>query len=294
MRVLITGCHGLLGQKLIASVPEGVDVFGVDLQEKSSFLPQSFFSKCNITDRKQTLDLVLKLAPEWIINAAAYTNVDGAEKERRLCWQVNVEAVENLAYAARKVHSKIVHISTDYIFDGKDGPYDENAVPNPLGYYGRSKLAGENALRASPVEYIIIRTMILYGKNIFGNANFVTWLIEKLRQKQPVTIVTDQIGNTTLADELAAGIWQVIGTDYRGVLNIAGREILDRLTFARLVAQVFDLDETPIGPITTDALNQAAPRPLNSGLLVDKAINEFNIELSDAREGLIKLKEQFN
>jgi len=294
LRVLITGCHGLLGQKLVALVPDHVDVFGIDLQEESPILPQPSFSKCDITDRQQVLEHVLKLAPDWIINAAAYTNVDGAEKERRLCWKVNVEAVENLAYAARKVHSKIVHISTDYIFDGKDGPYDENAVPNPLGYYGRSKLAGENALRVSSVEYIIIRTMILYGKNIFGNANFVTWLIEKLRQKQKVTIVTDQIGNTTLADELAGGIWKTIGTDYRGVLNIAGREILDRLTFARQVAQVFELDQSLITPITTDALNQAAPRPLNSGLLVDKAINEFHLELSDAKEGLVKLKEQFN
>ena len=218
MRVLITGCHGLLGQKLVAHAPDNNNIFGIDLQKTSPILPQPSFSNCDITNKKQVVEYVRNLAPDWIINAAAYTNVDGAEKERLLCRKVNVEAVENLAYAARKVHSKIVHISTDYIFNGKDGPYDESAVPDPLGYYGRSKLAGENALLASPVEYVIIRTMTLYGKNIFGNANFVTWLIGKMRQKQPVTIVTDQIGNTTLADELADGIWRVIKKNYHGII----------------------------------------------------------------------------
>ena len=249
MRVLITGCFGLLGQKLVSQAPPGIELYGLDLPLSGPIFGQVIYTQCDMTDRNALLNIVSSIQPEWIINAAAYTNVDGAETERELCWNVNVIAVEDLIYCARKIKSKIVHISTDYIFDGINGPYDEDAKPNPIGYYGRSKLAAENALHSSTVEFAIARTMVLYGREHNGKANFVTWLINKLQASKKVTIVTDQIGNTTIADELADGCWKICEIEFTGIVNIAGREILDRHTFAHHIADVFDLDSSLISPI---------------------------------------------
>jgi dTDP-4-dehydrorhamnose reductase len=291
MRVLITGCHGLLGRKLIISAPRCDRVYGADLSSGSD-LDVDEYVEMDITDRDKTCDIIQKIRPDWILNAAAYTDVDGAEKNKELCWRVNVDGVENLCHAVSRSGARLVHISTDYVFDGKSGPYSEEARPNPLGYYGRSKLAGENVLIGSSCRFAIIRTMILYGHAPGIRPNFVTWLIEKLKRQEPVRIVTDQYGNTTLADELALGIWHCVEHDFTGILNIAGREITDRLTFAVQVAQVFQLDHSLISPVTTVQLNQAAPRPLNSGLVVEKAL-QMGIDLSDGEGALQKFKRQY-
>ena len=294
MKILVTGCNGLLGQNLIEQAPENTDVYGIDLQDNSFLLSDEKYQRLNFLDRKKLLDFVEFIHPDWIINAAAYTNVDGAEVERELCWQVNVEAIENLVYAARKTGTRILHVSTDYIFNGKNGPYAEDASPDPVGFYGRSKLAGENVLKISPVDYAIVRTMVLYGHVIGGRPNFVTWLVENLKNGNNVRIVNDQFGNTTLAEELADGCWTIVEQDARGVFHIAGSEIVDRFTFAEKIAAVFDLNPELIQPITTADLQQAAPRPMQSGLIVDKAVKELGLNPSNVEEGLIKFKERYN
>jgi len=290
MKVLITGCLGLLGQRVMTFSPPENDMLCTDLADSTDIIPPQIYKKCDLLDRDALKQLVIDFEPDQVINCAAYTNVDGAEDEREVCWNGNVMTVENLIYAARKVNARILHISTDYIFDGKDGPYTENAVANPLGFYGRSKLAAENALRASPLEYTIVRTMVLYGKSRNNRPDFVGWLINQLQHDRPVNIVTDQIGNTTLNDDLALSIWEVIKQDFCGIINIAGREIVSRHAFAQTIADVFDLDASLINPITTDELNQKAPRPLKSGLVVDKALYELCLNLSDVRQGLQKYK----
>ncbi|MBN2413674.1 SDR family oxidoreductase [candidate division KSB1 bacterium] len=290
MKILVTGCYGLLGQTVCERAPKSFLVYGVDIHEGNIVLPDDKYFSLDLTDRKKTLELLQDLKPDYIINSAAYTDVDGAETERELCWKINVDLVENLIYGARKIKAGIGHISTDYIFDGKSGPYAEDAHPNPIGYYGRSKLAAENALIGSSVDYFIARTMVLYGMSKNGKTNFVTWLIAQLTNQRPVKIVNDQYGNTTLADELAEGIWTLIKSGYSGILNIAGREIINRYEFAVRIAEVFGFDRDLITAVTTAEFNQPAPRPLNSGLIVDKALNELNIVLSDVVEGLHKFK----
>ncbi len=178
------------------------------------------------------IDLIDEEQPTKIINAAAYTNVDGAEEDRDLCWLVNVIAMENLVYAARRVHASIYHISTDYVFNGQNGPYKETATPNPLGFYGQSKLAAEQVLKGSPLNYTIARTMVLYGISENKRPDFVGWLVNKLRNGDSVHIVTDQIGNTTFSDDLARALWELIRTTYHGIVNIAGRDIISRYDFA--------------------------------------------------------------
>ncbi|MDZ7722682.1 MAG: NAD(P)-dependent oxidoreductase [candidate division KSB1 bacterium] len=293
-KIAIAGSLGLLGQRLLHSTPDNKELLCIDLPESPQPLTQPNYVSCDLTDRGKTFDVLDAFSPDWIINCAAYTHVDRAEVERELCWTVNVEAAENLAYAARKTRSRILQISSDYIFDGKNGPYTEDATPNPLGYYGKSKLAAENVLRGAPVESTIIRTMVLYGTSKNQRPDFVQWLIGELKAGRRVKIVNDQIGNATLNDNLAENIWRVIEQRYTGILNIAGKEINSRLEFARQICEVFDLDLRLMTAISTPELGQKAPRPLNSGLVVDKAITELGLLLLDNRESLRILKDHLN
>ena len=290
MKVLITGCFGLLGQRLVKYAPSGCDIVASDLADDNKFISADIYRPCDLTNRDAVKDLIDTVQPEKIINAAAFTNVDGAEDQRDLCWLVNVIAMENMVQAARRVHSEIYHVSTDYIFNGQHGPYREHDTPNPLGFYGQSKLAAEQVLKGSPLNTTIARTMILYGVSENNRPDFVQWLIGKLGNGDPVHIVTDQLGNTTLNDDLARALWKLVRTSYHGVVHVAGREIVSRYDFALKIAKVFDLDTSLINPITTADFKQKAPRPLKSGLIVDKAINSLGLELSDVEGGLRKYK----
>lgn len=289
MKILVTGSNGLLGQKLAAYAPGHAEVWGVDLQEKS-FSAVLRYQPADLGDVAVVAELVRRIEPQWIVNTAAFTDVDGAEKNRQACWRVNVTAVENLAAACVETKAKLVHVSTDYIFDGRNGPYREDDPPHPIGWYGETKLAGEAVLPDSGIDCAIVRTMVLYGVGNHVRPNYVTWLVEKLRKREPVRIVTDQFGNTTLADELAEAIWKLIACDGRGVYHIAGSEITDRHTVALQVANVFDLDAGLIQAIRTEQLQQPAPRPMQSGLVVDKALRELGVRLSNVEDGLRRLR----
>ncbi len=292
MKCLVTGCNGLLGQKLMNCAPADAELLGVDLQPEP-VVSGAGYQRVDLGEGEQVLAMVRQFRPDWILNAAAFTDVDGAEENKSLCRRVNVTAVEHLVAACLETGARLLHISTDYVFDGRNGPYGEQDPPNPLGYYGRSKWAGECALQHPSLHAVIARTMVLYGLGQRVRPNFVTWLIAALRKGQSVRIVTDQFGNTTLADELAEALWRMAALECRGLYHVAGSEIVDRYTFAVKIAKIFDLDTDRIQPITTADLAQQAPRPLKSGLLVDKALNELGVRLSDVETGLRRLREQF-
>jgi dTDP-4-dehydrorhamnose reductase len=222
------------------------------------------------------------------------TNVDACETEREMCWKVNVEGVENLIEAAKRSDTKVIHVSTDYVFDGKAGPYTEDDRPEPLSYYGKSKLASENALRRSGIPFVIARTMVLYGFAPGVKPNFALWLIENLEKRKKVTVVDDQIGNPTLVDDLAYGLIQAFEMERTGIYHIAGRDIVSRYEFALKLAKVFDLDPLLITPIKTASLHQPAPRPLKSGLLTLKAEVELGYKPSTVEQGLLILKTQLH
>lgn len=294
MKIAITGSLGLLGQRIVKYAPPTAELLCVDLPESPAPLPQANYQSCDLTNRKKVQGIIESFSPDWIINCAAFTNVDKAEQEKEMCWNVNVEAVKNIIYAARKTDCRILQLSTDYVFNGKAGPYSELDPPDPIGFYGKSKLAAENELRGAPIESTIIRTMVLYGISDNHRPDFVNWLIKELSAGRDVRIVTDQIGNSTLNDNLANNIWKVIDQQYTGILNIAGREINSRLDFALQIAEVFDLNPDLIHATRTEELGQKAPRPLNSGLIVDKAVNELGLACSDNYENLLYLKTLLN
>lgn len=296
-RLLITGSNGLLGQKLTTLLSRGTD-YELLLTSKhtSSYFDEVErpYRQLDIVNRNDVRRVVDEFQPDIIINTAAITNVDLCETERALAWSVNVTGVENLTLAAKLAGAKIIHLSTDYIFDGKNGPYDEDARPNPLSYYGRTKLASENILKTSGLPFAIVRTMVLYGVANNVKPNFVLWLINELEQGKPVRVVDDQYGNPTLADDLAYGILKIITFEREGVYNIAGSEWISRYDFAVKTAKAFGFDRKLLSPTKTVVLKQPAPRPLRSGFITLKAETHLGIKMSNVDQGLMIVKNQLN
>lgn len=294
-RILITGANGLLGQKvtaLFASNPD-YDVMATHKSESLHLKTVSCgFSFLDITDRKSVHEVVRNFEPDVIINCAAMTHVDKCETDRESCWKINVDGVRYLAEMSKSLGIRLVHVSTDYVFDGRQGPYTEEQRVNPLSYYGKSKLASENEVLSAGIAHIIFRTMVVYGYGIGTKSNFALWLVNELKSGRPVRIVTDQIGNSTLVDDLAEAIYRGVERSVNGIYNAAGRDIGSRFDFALELADVFGYDRSLISPVVTSDLNQPAPRPLNSGLIVLKAESELGMKFSTTREGLIRLKQQ--
>lgn len=296
-RVLVIGSNGLLGQKVAELFIRGSGhhiVLASLHKEPVRELQSTEYHPLDITSKKDVRNVIAAVEPDVIINTAAMTNVDQCEKEKELAWKVNVEGVENIIEASRRTNARIVHISTDYVFDGKNGPYTEEDRPNPLSYYGKSKLASENALRASGVEFLIFRTIVLYGLAPGVRPNFALWLIQNLEKNMPVRVVNDQLCNPTLADDLAYATLRGVEGNRTGIYHVGGRDIVSRYEFALQLARVFEFDSSLINPIKTVHLRQPAPRPLKSGLVTLKAEVELGLKPSSTEQGLYILKNQLS
>ncbi len=273
-KVLIFGANGLLGQSIVKKFSEDYDIIASSI-EKDSFVPalNGEYRQLDLTDRAATRDFIEEVKPDIIINTAAFTDVDGCEDYRDLCWEVNVRGVEYIIEGAARLRPIIVHISTDYIFDGDDPPYSENDKPNPRGNYARSKLASENIVRGSELEYQIIRTQILFGIGHRVRFNFVTWVIDQLQKENTIRIVHDQVGNPTYAPDCSEAIFRLLQKKAFGTYHVSGPESISRYDFALKIAKVFELDERLIERISSDELDQKAPRPYNSTFVIDKLVN---------------------
>lgn len=294
MRILITGANGLLGQavsKMFFHETEH-EILLTSVEEAKYILNSQSYIRLDITKKDDVKKLASEFLPDLMINCAAFTNVDLCESERELSWKINVDAVKNLIIAARIHGSKIIHFSTDYVFDGRNGPYSEEDTPNPISFYGREKLASENALKTSDIPYVIIRTLVLYGTGVNVKPNFALWLIDSLKNGMPVNVVTDQISNVTMIEDLALGALKISDRGCTGIYNIAGSDILSRFDFAMNLCEVFGFDKKLVRPILTKDLNQPAPRPLKSGLTTYKAESELAFKPMDSVEGLQLLKYQ--
>lgn len=292
-RILIIGSNGMLGQRLIEffSKSKNVELLCVSVEEKSYF-DQVQYEQLDITQKNSVRKIILDFFPDIVINTAAYTNVDKSEIEKELAWKINVNGVENIALYSWTVDAHLIHFSTDYIFDGKSGPYTENDKPNPIGYYGRTKLASENSIRTSGVRFTIIRTNILYGLAKYGRPDFVKWVIDSIQKGKEIKIVTDQLGNPTYLDDIVSVINKIIDRKKEGIYNIAGKEIISRFDFTKRIANFFNLNENLIIPIMTSELKQLAARPLKSGLITLKAETELGYKSRTYEECLALIKKE--
>ncbi len=294
-RVLFTGANGLLGQKLVTHFAKWYEVLSTDIHSESFIPVKNFqYTSLDITNFHLVDEVLTDFNPDLILNAAAYTDVDGCEDKRELAWQVNVEAVRNLAGYCQRSKIKLVHYSTDYIFDGTAGPYAEDAKPNPLSYYGQTKLLSEEIIQESGAEYLIIRSNVLFGVGEKIKQNFFLWVFEKFKAESPFQVADDQFNNPTLAENLALATLEAVERNLKGVINLAGSEYLSRYEFARRVAEVFGFDQSLVSPIKTSGLKQKAVRPQKGGLKIDLAKSLIQLPLLDVRTGLEFIKTYYD
>jgi dTDP-4-dehydrorhamnose reductase len=284
MKAIVLGASGLVGSHVLdEGIRRGLTVTGTARSAASGL------RGLDVTDTPAVRSLLHELRPDVVVLAAALANVDRCEMEPEASARVNVEAPRAIAVACADMGMRLVHFSTDYIFDGTRGPYGEEDVPRPLGAYGAQKLAAEREIRdILPMSHLILRTTVVYGNESAGK-NFLIRLLQNLRNKTPIRVPFDQTGSPTLVNDLAMATWELVDADARGTFNVAGSERMDRHEFARLAATAFGLDPAPIIGVSTRDLEQLAPRPLDAGLRVDKVEGFLGRRMVGASEGLSML-----
>jgi len=298
MKVLITGSNGLLGQKLLQKLRQepSVKVLATSkgenrVSEKNGYM----YFDLDITDENQVEELILSTRPDVVINTAAITNVDLCEDQKAVCDALNVDAVGYLANACKKVEAHLIHISTDFIFDGEAGPYNEEDEPNPLSYYGLSKLRSEQILQAHLVKWTILRTIILFGvgENL-SKGNIVLWAKGELEKGNPLNIIDDQFRAPTLAEDLADACILAIKKKAYGIFNASGKDIMSIYEIVERMAKHYGCSTDNLNKISTSTLNQKAERPPRTGFILDKAINELGYNPHLFEECLAIIDRQLN
>jgi dTDP-4-dehydrorhamnose reductase len=253
--ILVLGSKGLLGQELMVQLRPLGQVAGVDVDT------------CDITEPTQ-IELVLdSVRPDWVINSAAYTDVDGCESNPETAWEVNAIGAGNLARSCRDREIGIVQLSTDFIFDGRKGSeYIETDTPAPLNVYGESKLGGERNVIEAEGRYIIVRTSWLFGK---GGKNFPDTILKAGRSSDSLRVVSDQTGSPTYAVDLAGSIGELIRKAARGIVNVANQGYCSWAEYAQFVLEISGI-ATEVIPISTEDLDPVAIRPGFSVLATGK------------------------
>lgn len=297
MKILVTGANGLLGYKLVQQLSKTLGVTTIATARKQiSDLPAGVqFHELDITNHDQTMEVLSSVKPDVVINTAAMTQVDQCETEREQCWTANVIGVENVVEACEKNNIHLVHVSTDFIFDGKEGPLDETAVPAPVNFYGESKLAAEKIIQESNISWCILRTVLVYGvSSDMSRSNIVLWVKKSLEEGKPINVVNDQWRTPTLAEDLAMGCWLAAKKKATGIYHISGKDFLSPYDIAIKTAQYFKLDETLITPTDSTKFKQPAARPLKTGFILDKAARDLGYAPKSFDEGLAVLASQLN
>ncbi|GAB2519838.1 SDR family oxidoreductase [Spirosoma aerophilum] len=295
-KILLTGANGLLGQKLVGLITQQADVELVATARGENRLPFSdgyTYRSMDITDRQQVLDIIGEVQPDVVIHGAAMTDVDKCEVQKDACWAQNVHAVEYIIEACKATNAFLVHVSTDFIFDGAAGPYDETAEANPISFYGWSKQAGESAVRHSDIRWAIARTMLVYGiAHDMSRSNIILWVKKSLEDGKNIKVVTDQWRSPTLAEDLALGCYLIADQEAEGIFNISGKEVLTPYEMAIQTADYFGLDKSLIAQVDASTFTQVARRPPRTGFILDKARTVLGYNPHTFAEGIAVLAEQ--
>lgn len=286
-KILITGSNGQVGHCLVQKLTGKAEILATDSQQ------------LDITNYQKVLETVGQFSPDVIVNVAAYTAVDKAESEPETAMAVNADGAENLAKAAQSVGATLLHISTDYVFDGaKDMPYKENDITNPQSIYGQSKLAGEQAVLAACDKVVILRTAWVFGEH--GN-NFVKTMLRLGSEREELGIVSDQFGAPTYAGDIAEALIAITKAIIAGkpvnygIYHYSGLPYVSWYDFATAIFEQAEkqllLDNVPkLTAIATSEYPTPAKRPVNSCLDCGKIQQYFDIQASDWQQALTELK----
>ena len=294
--ILTTGSNGLLGQKLTEKVLAEGRVRLVATSKGINRYPANEgyeYAEMDILNAAQIRAVIEKYQPEAIIHTAAMTNVDTCEANKELCRQLNVDAVRTLLSICEEKNIQLVHLSTDFVFDGADGPYKEEDAVNPVSYYGESKVLAEELLKNSKTNWAILRTILVYGiTNDMSRSNIVLWAKGALEKTSPINVVNDQWRMPTLAEDLAEACLLAVEKNARGIYHVSGKDYMSIAALVRKVADYWSLDQSFINEISSISLNQTAKRPVKTGFVLDKAIKDLGYNPHRFEEGLAILDQQ--
>lgn len=280
---MVTGANGQLGKAVIRHLPNDFHCVGVDITpEIDEIYP------LDLTDASAVRPFLRKVDPDIIVNLAALTDVDRCEREPELSHAVNVNSLKLLSRTAPEAY--ILHISSDYVFDGRSGPYGEEDRVNPINIYGKHKLESESICLSHSGGSAVIRTNVVFDYMPTTQASFVKWVIDALQRGEDIRIVKDQWNNPTWTNSLSTVINRFVTEKYSGLYHYGGRDWLNRYEFALMIARVFDLNPRLIHPISTQDLHQDAPRPLKCGLKTDLIRKKFGLMNDPLEACLSKIK----
>jgi len=296
MKILITGSNGLLGQKLLHKLRKDPSVAIIATSKSENRVSEKKgyrYISLDITNKCEVERIISEQKPHVVINTAAMTNVDLCEEKRQECDALNVDAVEYLADACSNINAHFIHISTDFIFDGENGPYTEEDTPNPISYYGLSKLRSEQLLQSHSVRWTILRTIIVFGvgENL-SKGNIVLWARDALAKGDPLHIINDQFRAPTLAEDLADICILAAKKKALGIFNASGKDIMSIYEIVERVAKHYGNSTDNLNKISTATLNQKAVRPPKTGFILDKSINELGYKPHSFEECLAIMDEQ--
>lgn len=296
-KVLITGANGLLGQSLVSLMTRDA-AFKVHALSKGecriSYYTDGFtYHDADITDKRALEKVFLTVKPDVVIHTAALTQIDECELNKERCYKINVEGTQNVLHFAEQIKSHLIFLSTDFVFDGLNGPYQEKDVPNPISYYGITKLMGEQLVQSYSFAWTIVRTVLVYGyhKGMRRN-NIVSWVLNSLKNEQNIKVVHDQFRTPTFVDDLARAIMVIAHQQKTGIYHVSGAEMCSVLEFVHLVADVWGFSKRSIEPTSSEKLNQPAKRPPKTGFIIFKAQIDLGYAPHTLNQGLNILKQQ--
>ena len=303
MKILITGSNGLLGQKLVYKLRDqtGVSLVATARGDNRLLKKEGYvYDEMDITNEKQVHEVLAKHKPDAVIHTAAMTNVDACETDKDGAVAMNTSAVKYIVDALEELQQKnsdykpqLVHLSTDFIFDGTHGPLDENEKPNPLSFYAETKLDAEKIVQNSKLHWAIARTVLVYGiVDNMSRSNIVLWAKQNLEQGKKINVVDDQFRTPTLAEDLADGCILLAQKKAQGIYNISGKDFLSILQLVHLVADYYKLDKSLINPSKSADIKQPAKRPPITGFIIDKAIKDLGYNPHSFVEGIKLMDEQ--
>ena len=285
---LVIGASGLAGQSLMRTLQRcnknAVGTYAT--RARDGLRPLDF------TDPEKVHDCLVGLKPSTIYLTAALTHVDYCEDHPEDAVKRNADAPKRIAREAARLGAKLVFYSTEYVFDGQNGPYDEEAEPSPLSVYGNTKWAAERAIRETCADALIIRTTVLYGWDR-ESINFAMQIYARVKSGAEMTIPNDQIGNPTLADYLAETSLDLVQRKTSGLVNVVGKDLMPRSEFAKALVRTFGGNPDLVVPVPTASLKQKAPRPLRGGLRTEKLARILGREPISLAESLERLQSRW-
>lgn len=270
MRIMLTGAFGQLGHSLTNVLNKKHDLIltGREIPASKKGI------KLNIQNKIHLNEIIQSTEPDIIINLAAMTNVDDCEVNPTLAREINIAGVQNII---ESFSGKIIQISTDYVFDGKNGPYSESDEVSPVSIYGQTKLNAEKILLENNNNHLIIRGNVLYDYNPYIKSSFLNWVIQSLQNGNEINVANDIFNNPTWSRSMADIIKICLSNDINGILHWGDKDYISRYDFAKIISEKFSLKSSLIKPISSSELGLIASRPLNSGLISEKAIKLFNV-----------------